>query len=295
MNYDEFVRTMKEVVEQLVRKDMRVEIRTTLKNNGKELVGLSITDSEINITPAIYLEDFYEMYQNGDSIEKLGTIIGDIYKKVKCNQSIDVQQYSDYSQMKDKVLCKLINMGKNKKLLEEIPHIKYLDLAIVFYILLDSNNNGLTTMLVRNFQIVDWKINKEELFQKAIENGKRLVPAEFCEMKDVIGELINQVTLEEEEQCLIPMYVLSNSMRNLGAASILYDNLLKEIGEKIDENYFILPSSIHEWIVMGESKAPTIQELTEMIQEINATQVADEEVLSDHPYYYDRIKETLLY
>lgn len=295
MNYEEFVRTMREEVERLVRRDMRVEIRTTLKNNGKELVGLSIIDREINITPAIYLEEFYGMYQEGDTIEKLGTMIEDIYNQVRCNHSIDVNQYSDYSQMQCKVLCKLINAEKNEKLLEDVPYIPYLDLAIVFYILLDSDDHGVSTMLVRDFQLEAWGTDVDELLQQGIENGKCLAPVKFQEMKEVIGELVDHISDDSEQECLAPMYVLSNPMRSLGAATILYDNVLNDIGEKLGENYYMLPSSIHEWIIMAESMSPTKQELTEMIQEINMTQVAEEEVLADHPYYYDRIKETLLY
>ena len=96
---------------------------------------------------------------------------------------------------------------------------------------------------------------------------------------------------EEEEESL---YVLSNKLRSFGAASMLYEGILEKVGQKLGENYYILPSSIHEVIVVPESKSPVKQDLEEMVREINETQVEEEEVLSDRVYYFSR-KENRLF
>ena len=91
------------------------------------------------------------------------------------------------------------------------------------------------------------------------------------------------------------MYVLSNNQRNYGAVSILYEGLLKDIGERLQEDYYVLPSSVHEVIIVPESNSPGQEELEHMIVEINETQVEPEEVLSDRAYYYSRKEARLLY
>ena len=90
------------------------------------------------------------------------------------------------------------------------------------------------------------------------------------------------------------MYVLSNTIRNFGAAAIMYDRRLEHIGEYLREDYYVLPSSVHEVIIIPKSKAPGKRELIEMVSDINATQVEEEDVLSDNAYYYDRRLKKLL-
>ena len=89
------------------------------------------------------------------------------------------------------------------------------------------------------------------------------------------------------------MFVLTNSFRSLGAACILYDELLTQLGNFLKENYYILPSSIHEVIIIPESQAPNKDTLNEMVQEVNETQVEPEDVLSDHVYFYNCEKKEL--
>ena len=97
----------------------------------------------------------------------------------------------------------------------------------------------------------------------------------------------------EEEDKEDVMYVLSNRLRSYGAAVILYEDRLEEIGEYLGENYYVLPSSVHEMIIIAESAAPGQEELSDLVTEINTTQVDAEEVLSNHAYYYDRKKRKL--
>ena len=90
------------------------------------------------------------------------------------------------------------------------------------------------------------------------------------------------------------LYVLSNRLRSFGAAAVLYEERLEMIGEVLGENYYVLPSSVHEVIIIPESDAPGQKKLSEIVTEINETQVDDEEVLSNNAYYYDREKRELV-
>lgn len=101
----------------------------------------------------------------------------------------------------------------------------------------------------------------------------------------MIMELL-EIGREIEEQTG-KMYILSNVMRSYGACAMMYPDLLRKIGRRIGENYYILPSSSRmKTIIVAESEAPGKEELCEMIEEINETQVEEEEVLSNRAYYY---------
>ena len=89
------------------------------------------------------------------------------------------------------------------------------------------------------------------------------------------------------------MYVLSNKSKLNGSGCILYQNLLRSLGKKLESDFYILPSSVHEVLLIPADDQDSYEELTAMVQEVNATQLANEEILSDHVYYYSREAEKL--
>lgn len=285
MNYQQFVIAVKEKLEKILGDDMNVEIITTLKNNGQERVGLSISDKRVNISPTIYLEEYYEQFERNYTIEGIAESVSELYQEVRFEHTWEVNVIQDFSQIKSKIVYKLINAEKNETLLTTLPHITYLDFAIVFYILFEADSSGTATIPITNELIKLWNTHTKELYDAAQENTQKLLPAEFKPMHVVICELLKTRSYELVEDS--PLYVLTNSLRCFGACCILYDDMLKEIGKELGENYYIIPSSIHEMIIVPESKSPSRDELDEMIVEINETQVSPEEVLSDCAYYYD--------
>ena len=198
-----------------------------------------------------------------------------------------------YEELKGKFACKLIHRGKNEKLLNDIPYVPWMDLAIVVFVLLEVSPYGTATVLVRKEHLEIWGLTEAQLFDEAKKNTPILLPYQFCPMRKLLQEICPYAVDEgeEEEESL---YVLSNKLRSFGAASMLYDGILEKMGQKLGENYYILPSSIHEVIVVPESKSPVKQDLEEMVREINETQVEEEEVLSDRVYYFSR-KENRLF
>lgn len=84
----------------------------------------------------------------------------------------------------------------------------------------------------------------------------------------------------------IKMYVLSNKLKNYGAACIAYPYILDMLAGVLKENFYVLPSSVHEVIIVPESSQIRQSELERMVREINETQVPEEEILSNHAYFY---------
>lgn len=268
MDYSDFVEAMREEVEKLVDEDVRVDIHRAEKNNGTTREGLVIIRTGINISPTIYLEEFYEQYQNGNSVSDLAHSVLCLYEKIKVEQSYPCENILDYETCKTRIVYKLINKEWNEKLLEEIPHMEYLDLAIVFYIMLDHSEFGNATILLRNEHIKEWGVSAADLYEKAAENTEKLLPVSFDRMADF-------------------MYVVSNATRTLGASAILYEDTLHMISEKVESRFFALPSSIHEWIIIPASYGVDKEHLEIMVREINDTEVEKEERLSNRVYFYD--------
>ena len=96
------------------------------------------------------------------------------------------------------------------------------------------------------------------------------------------------------DRSAIPMYIMTNRQEVNGASVLLYDDVLQTFALKKKTDFYIMPSSIHEVILIPKSKSPDLKDLNEMINEVNETQVQEEEVLSDHAYYYEKNTHTLM-
>ena len=289
MNYQQFIEEVERRVKEKIKgnETITVYIHTAVKNNGKERKGITVSEKGIHISPTIYLEEYFQQFQEGKPIEKIVEKILQLYEEVKCSHPCEESLLQNYEELKGKFACKLIHRGKNEKLLNDIPYVPWMDLAIVVFVLLEVSPYGTATVLVRKEHLEIWGLTEAQLFDEAKKNTPILLPYQFCPMRKLLREICPYAVDEgeEEEESL---YVLSNKLRSFGAASMLYEGILEKVGQKLGENYYILPSSIHEVIVVPESKSPVKQDLEEMVREINETQVEEEEVLSDRVYYFER-------
>lgn len=292
MNYQQFTTELKEKVASLLDEDISLQLHTTLKNNGKERTGIAIEDKQVNIHPTIYLEEYYLHFQNGISIEEIAENIVQLYQEVRFQQSFDFESIKDFSAIHPKITYKLINVQKNEVLLQTLPHILYLDLAIVFYVLFDVEDHAASTIPITYRLMEVWGKDVTEIYQIALDNSPLLLPAAFKSMRIVIKELLGEPCVEEIRSTDI-MFVLTNPLRNFGAACMLYNGILEQIYGTLGENYYILPSSIHEVIIVPESQACSKEELLDMVRFVNETQVDLEDILSDSVYYYDFASKSL--
>jgi len=283
---------VKNEVTQHLGDGMSLHIHTALKNNGVERVGLTITDKHINISPTIYLEEYFKQFETGISIQDIVKNLIEVYHEVKFEHTWQVNTVKDFEIMRSKIVYKLIHAKKNETLLQNMPYIAYLDFAIVFYILFEVDESGTATIPITHELIQLWDVSLDVIQQNAFLNAPRLLPASFKPMQIVINELMGTNCIEEECTENL-MFVLTNSLRTFGAACILYDGMLDKISEEIGESYYVLPSSIHEMIIVPESNSPSRAHLDEMITEVNQTQVDEEELLSECVYYYNHETKTL--
>ena len=291
MTYNQFIHAVESKMREVLDEDTFISVYSVEKNNGVTRQGITISQKGINISPTIYLEEYYDKFQKGYELEDIVTDIVRLYHEVRIRKSWDENSIRSYEAIEHKVVYRLVNFEANKELLKDIPHVPYLNLAIIFYVMLEINDCGTACMLIRNEHLEMWDVSRDDVYRKAQDNTWRILPSEFHTMRAVVEELDGENTYQSPDI----LYVLTNRIRNFGASVILYDRCLEMIGEFLGDNYYVLPSSVHEVIIVTESESPWGEKgLSEMVSEINRTQVEEEDILSDSVYYYDRAKKKLL-
>lgn len=289
MTYQEFKHHILAGVQNTLGSDFTLSVQDIIKNNDTHFDGLTILSPQCNLAPTIYLNEYYERYQRGITPQEIISDILEIYHMHKTDHKIDVSFFTDYNKVKSRIVFKLINYERNRELLADIPHYRYLDLAIVFNCLLESDFPGNATILIRNQHMKFWSITKDDLYALAISNTPRLLQYDLRNMSEFIKELACDSDLgEPEPRSAIPMYVLSNQYKLNGAVCILYQNLLRDFARQLSCDLYILPSSIHEVLLIPVTSGTSSLDLSAMVREVNATQLSREEILSDHVYYYCR-------
>ena len=300
MNYHEFVRIIEKELNHSLEGGKKASLYTAIKNNSQKRIGIIIERPDVNIAPTIYLEDYFRKYQDGEAISEIILDILRVYDNVKCEKSWDPELVTSYEKLQSKIVFRIINTKQNEALLEKVPHVDFMDLSMVFYALFEASKDGSATMLIYYDNLEQWGISKFQLVMTAIQNSRMLLPPQLITMNEVIAGIVGSEYGQKENllerkrgEAQDTMYVLSNPIKSFGAACIAYPGMLKALGELFDADYYILPSSIHEVILVPDRCGLTFSQMTEMVVDVNRTQVAPEEILSDHAYFYDRKNEKL--
>ena len=291
MEYKDFVEYIKENAAYIAGEGGKITINHVTKNNGREMDGLVIMEKDRDIAPTIYLDSFYEMYIQGENIKKIIRQIETIYRENRDNITFDVNILKNFDTIKDKIVYKIVNYKSNEKLLEQVPHKRILDLAVVFYCLLDNCGGKSATALIYNNNLKNWNVTIDDVYKAALKNTPDLLHSRISSMSalfDKCGVSVDGKEVDLKDYVPSDMYVLTNETKINGAACILYDNVLYDFAQKLGKDLYILPSSIHEVILLPKLPIFEKNELVNMVREVNTEGVAADEILSDNVYEYNR-------
>lgn len=296
-----FAGTVKTAMEAHYGDEYRVTVQDVHKNNNLVLTGITILKKDCNIAPTIYLNQAFEQYQKGRTLESICREFIRVYEEHKVQTDFDVRCVTDFSKVQSRICYKLVNAGKNEVLLADTPHILLEDLAVVFYILVSSDAEGTGTITIKNNMLEIWDVDKDMLYKLALANTQRLFRGTVQSMANVMMDILSEKMDEESameffdmmvgENDMIPMYVCTNTMKLNGAGVILYNGLLQEFADRVDSDVFILPSSIHETLLIPANADMDAEYLRDMVRTVNRTEVAPDEILSDNVYYYNRLTD----
>ena len=296
LNYEEFKGAIASQIKDYLPSeyaDSEATIHTVLKNNATKLDGLTIRTPQSIICPNIYLNHYYADYEDGRSIEDILSDIARVRQMHDAPADLDVSAITDFSRVKDKIVAKLINTEQNKEYLDDKPHLNFADLSAVYYINLGSDSCGSMSTVITEGLLSQYGLAVEELHEIAIQNmGPK---AHFCSMFEVLSEMMGASSPDELQLADNMMFVLTNDSKINGAAMLLCPSTMDKIAEQVgSSSYYILPSSIHETIVVPFNDGMNVEELKNMVHEVNSTQVAADEVLSDNVYVYDYDKHLIV-
>ena len=305
MNFEQFIDAVKNEVREIVGEHYTVSVNCVMKIN-RERQGLSISGKGTDTFPSVYLEEFYEDYKSGKPVHDIALEIIKIVKKRKQDFADFALELRDYKWVKPRLRVKLINYRKNEKLLKTVPHERFLDLAVIPYILI-SCDNGLATTRVVYSLLECWGITAEEILKQAKENTLREAPVVVERMSDFILNImlkeIEETADGESEMLLknllgsgssgIEMFILTNETNMNGAfAAFQSDNLWKLAESTGNEALYVLPSSTHE-ILAVPAMGMEPDKLQQMVREVNSTQESEEDYLSDSVYLYSKEKDQI--
>lgn len=214
-----------------------------------------------------------------ETMEKLTALTEERYKSIPQDKVIDESNYrllsrlkSDFEDIKDKLFIRICGVGINEEDLSILANTKINNLAIAYNVLIDKLTDypPIKSIKITNELLDKYGVSKEELHKAAIQNSEKIFPAKYYKTND-----------------LIPFNILTNEIGYLGAAALFYPNQMKKIAASLGGNYFVLPSSIHEVLVLPDYGNLNYMELEQMVKVVNKTTVDRNDQLSNNVYYYD--------
>ncbi len=285
MDFNVFVENIVDLLQKRMGENYEIRVTKVMKNNDIQLTGVTMMEKSDHIAPTIYLEGLYEEYQNGIAMEELAEKIIVFNKQQMPDSDLNMDFFQDFEQVKDRIFYKLVSFEKNRKLLEKLPHYRWHDLAIIFYYALAEEKVGRASITIHHRHLEMWGQSVDTLYRVAQGNMRSGKPELLVSMKDLLAEMAG---LQLGENTYIPMYVLTNREKLYGAAALLYSERMKELADKWQSDLLILPSSVHEVLLLPDDGQNEYAFYRQMVEDVNTTQVEPEEVLSYSLYRYRR-------
>lgn len=295
-DYNSFVQEVAKELKKILGDSYTVNCQEIEKNNRVTYQTVMISDHVHNASPCYDLENYYRLYENPGDIK---TIAEDIVKIYRQGAALDfpVGWIHDRDKILSRVLFRVVSTDRNVGLLENVPHhdLPELNLSMLFYLFLESNNNGHATMLICNRHMEMWETSETELLKYAWKNTPLVMGHTITSIGEVLNGCAGMPATGGFSELLPQMYIITNKQNLYGAACILYPDVLEDVAQKLGSDFYILPSSVHETIAVPAKSLDIdhANSLKSMVSGINQSELKAEEVLSDNVYYYCCEKHTL--
>lgn len=277
-------------------KDFQLNVQPINKVN-RTLDGLTLLPPEprnYEASPTLYIDYMYEDYKKSGDFREVLERMASEFTEAFNEMSLNTSQFG-FQNVQDHIVMNLVNTKQNEQLLQEVPHREFQDLSIIYRYVADEDRGRMASALVNNSFAERLGMNEQELYEAAVINTKKLFPPVTLNMEEIMREILMGSGLAESEISMFiaensggpAMYVISNEQKVNGAVSMLYENELHKLSEKLEGDLYIIPSSIHEVIAVSADLCNP-NELAEMVADVNMDKVALEERLSNQVYHYDK-------
>lgn len=298
--FEEVLEAVRNQIPQVLRDEIEVSVREVVKTNDEVLHGISVMLPETNCAPTIYMEDCYKDYEDGMTIDEIAENI----------MSASIAAYKDaptieefaleYDDIQSKLTIQVVDSDMNKGRLKDLVYQPVGNgFVAIPYIVVREDDHGRMMAAVSKTMAKEMEYDIDKLLETAFANTTERNEPVLFGMGDMLfagdrPEIANPMKDGFEVDPNLGMYVLTNTMQQNGASVLFYPDMQKRIGEILGKDYYVLPSSLHEVIIVPEGTGPTLKELQTMVKEANRTVVEPQEVLSDKVLYFDRERERLI-
>ena len=303
MSVKEFAEKVRKAAQEILGEEYYLEVQQHLKVNETPFISVNVHNKSSNISPVIYMESFHREYEEGRCFGDIMSEFMRVYWDSVPAGEFDMDFIKDFELVKERLTVHLINFEKNKKLLEDAYFERFLDLAAVYYIDVESGKMGSGCIMVRKEFLEGWNVTGKELMKAVIENDARKKDMQTISMASFFKEIYKEKFCDDSLESLIdgelyvpPIWIMTNAKKVYGAKAMIMKEHLSDFAKTNNSNFFIIPSSVHEIIAVpddmigasNEIRRERCDELKQMIAMVNKNELSPEEFLSDNLYYYDR-------
>lgn len=285
MQFDEFSNLVVERVKDFLPEEFEkasVSLQVVTKANDVKLTGLTIGSFQSNVAPTIYLESFYEKYEDGEDVDAILKRIAEVRLEHEVVDDFDASLVTDFDRCKHLIVPRLVSTDMNMEMLERRPHMLMDELAVFYCIHLDCCKDGTASIAITNDILKMWNTDVEDLHELAVNNLPSVLPSTFKGMSEVMMEMTGMEFPDVDEK----MFVLSNVQKVNGASALLDKEIMKVVIDRVGTDFYILPSSLHEVLIVPADDGMDVSDLEAMVREVNDTQVSIEDKLSDFVFKY---------
>jgi hypothetical protein len=290
MDFEEFKRNFQDDLQDRLSDrgfdDLKVESMPVEKLNGS-YEGLIVKTEGSSIGVNANMTAMFQSCEDGADYDKVVDRAADMIEQGLNNApNIEIAKFTDYDQMKNKLAMEVVSSDRNADMLQNVPHENIEDMAVVYRFIVGSGPDENSSILVTNNMLDSYGITQEQLHTDAMENAPAIRPSEIRGMTEILSEMMPGTGMRvdpADEQ----MFVASVPDKIHGAGVLAYPNFMEDAAQKLGGDYFVLPSSINEVILVRDNGQMSAEELQNMVKDVNASQVSPEEQLTDHAYHYD--------
>lgn len=293
MKMERFTELMVKTVEAAMPNDVKeyatVAVKEVVKSNDEKYHAIILEDSDKSVYPYLYLEDLYKQYEDGKSITELAKYV------VKVNTApapYDIKNIDfSFENIKENLILKVVEIARN---LERIENLVYKEtgngFALIPYIVFNKDDSGMAMAAITSNMAKEYGYDTEEVFLAAEKNAFENDEPIMCNIAAMIANMnIPSNLLKTDTPTLDSnMYILTNESQINGAVNFFIGETQQLIAQIMGENYYMLPSSIHEVMIVPESEAPSVEMMRNIVVDANNSVVDTPEILSNRIFYYDR-------
>ena len=291
MDFKEFTDVIKENIRDYLPdsyRDAEIKVEEFHKLDHSYM-GMQVKREGQTVVPNINLNAHYSNFrQNGQSLAGMDAVLQSIAQQVQSQLLLDTEWLQDYSQVKDKLYIRVSDAQENAYMLSNSPHKEVDGLAVSYHIAFENGRGIEASTPVTNDLLKMYGITEEQLHNDAMASAQQLLPVHLVSMAEMMGQMMGmdadtiRPTMDEPR-----LMVLTNDQTLHGASALFYPDMMDSIADYLGSDYFVLPSSIHEVLLLPDDGTVDPEVLETMVQDVNMAVVSPEERLSDHAYHYD--------